>query len=105
MLKEWCMLRRSSSDGVKDRAAALNRSHVKQEQFVEEIARENHTRKKFVPAALYFSLTLWRQLKPARPALPEPEPKSDRPRRCSPGTLLSNRSHAKRKRATRGRTR
>jgi len=57
---------------------------------------ENHTQKQFVPAAMYFSLTLSRQLKPAPP---KPESQGGRTRQHSPSTLLLNRSNVKRKAA------
>jgi hypothetical protein len=67
--------------------AALNRRHAKPEQFTDEMSRdvrENHTQKQFVPAAMYFSLNLWRQLKPALPKLGS---QGGKIQRCSPGNV------------------
>jgi|SRR5580658_4384134 hypothetical protein len=66
-------------------------------------ARENHTQRKFVPAAMYFSLTMRSQWKSPRP---EPPLKpGGRARHHRPGTHLLNTSNVKRKPAARGRMR
>jgi len=83
----------------------LKRRQLKPERFIDEVyrsGRERHTQKKFVPAAMNFSLetsSRWKQ------PLSRPQSKAGRALWRSPSTLRLNRSNVKRKPSARGRTR
>lgn len=95
---------RVSGKSISKHPLTLERRELKPERFIEKeyrSGRERHTQKRYIPAAVNYSLeTRSRWKSPvARARTPE-----SRPRR-SPSTLQLNRSNVKRKPSARGRTR
>lgn len=90
---------------LKNRPAASIRPGSKPERHIADLyraGREDHTQRKFVPAAMDRSLVSRKRGKsPA--ARPQPKLAAGRDRR-SPSTLRLNRSNVRRKPAARGRT-
>ena len=92
---------------IPKRSLTLKRPRRQPERSVDEIyrtGRERHTQKKFVPAAMNFSLETGSRWK-APAARARSGGGTGRVQRRSPSTLQLNRSNVKRKPSARGRTR